>query len=118
MRHKRHRPIISALATLAVALQLLAVAAPARAASHREAPLIALDPAADITDVYFFRSWEDPSKVVLVMNVIPGQEPSSGPNYFNFDDKVRYAFHLDTNGNGRRRTWSTRSASRRRSRAP
>ena len=76
------------------------MAAPARAASHREAPLIALDPAADITDVYFFRSWEDPSKVVLVMNVIPGQEPSSGPNYFNFDDKVRYAFHLDTNGNG------------------
>jgi len=100
MRHKRHRPIISAFATLAVALQLLAVAGPARAASHREAPLIALDPAADITDVYFFRSWEDPSKVVLVMNVIPGQEPSSGPNYFNFDDQVRYAFHLDTNGKG------------------
>ena len=100
MRHKRHRPIISTLATLAVALQLLAVAPPARAASHREAPLIALDPAADITDVYFFRSWEDPGKVVLVMNVIPGQEPSSGPNYFNFDDQVRYAFHLDTKGKG------------------
>ena len=40
------------------------------------------------------------SKVVLIMNVIPGQEPSSGPNYFNFDDQVRYAFHLDTNANG------------------
>ena len=26
-----------------------------RAASHREAPLMALDPAADITDVYAFR---------------------------------------------------------------
>jgi hypothetical protein len=85
---------------LAVVLQLLALVGSARAASHREAPLIALDPAADITDVYFFRSWEDPTRVVLVMNVIPGQEPSSGPNYFNFDDQVRYAFHLDTNGNG------------------
>ena len=29
------------------------------AASHREAPQIAMDPTADITDVYFFRSWED-----------------------------------------------------------
>src|SRR5262245_59675270 len=77
------------------------IASPAFAASHREAPKIALDPAADITDVYFFRSWEDPSKVILIMNVIPGQEPSSGPNYFNFDDDVRYTFHLDTNGNGK-----------------
>ena len=50
------------------------------AASHREAPQIAMDPTADITDVYFFRSWEDPTKVILIMNVIPAQEPSSGPH--------------------------------------
>jgi len=73
---------------------------PAFAASHREAPLIALDPAADITDVYFFRSWQDPSKVVLIMNVIPAQEPSSGPNYFNFDESVLYAIHLDVDRDG------------------
>ena len=30
----------------------------AYAASHREAPLIALDPAADITDVYAFVSYD------------------------------------------------------------
>ena len=30
-----------------------------RAASHREAPLMALDPAADITDVYAFVSYDD-----------------------------------------------------------
>src|SRR5262249_52069918 len=69
----------------------------AMAASHREAPQIANDPTADITDVYFFRSWEDPTKVILIMNVIPAQEPSSGPNYFNFGDEVLYAFHLDKN---------------------
>ena len=74
---------------------------PAFAASHREAPAIAFDPAADITDVYFFRSWEDPSKVVLIMNVIPAQEPSSGPNYFNFDDRVLYALHLDVDRDGK-----------------
>lgn len=73
---------------------------PALSASHREAPLIALDPTADITDVYAFRNWNDPDKVVFIMNVIPAQEPSSGPNYFNFDDNVLYQIHLDTNQNG------------------
>jgi hypothetical protein len=71
------------------------------AASHREAPLIALDPAADITDVYAFRSWEDPGKLVFIMNVIPGQEPGAGPNYFNFDDEVTYDINLDTNRDGK-----------------
>ena len=97
MQRAGHRSLAHAVAGLMIFLQLVAIVGSAGAASHREAPLIALDPAADITDVYFFRSWTDPSKVVLVMNVIPGQEPSSGPNYFNFDDQVRYAFHLDTN---------------------
>jgi hypothetical protein len=69
-------------------------------ASHREAPLIALDPAADITDVYAFRSWEDPSKAVFIMNVIPSQVPASAPNFFNLDDDVVYAFHFDINGDG------------------
>jgi hypothetical protein len=102
MQRFGHRSAVRALVGLVVLTQLLMAAGPAGAASHREAPLIALDPAADITDVYFFRSWEAPfDKVVLVMNVIPGQEPSSGPNYFNFDDQVRYAFHLDTNTNGK-----------------
>jgi hypothetical protein len=72
----------------------------ARAASHREAPLIALDPAADNTDTYFFRSWQDPSKVVFIANVIPGQEPGDGPNYFNFDDEVLYAVNIDNNQDG------------------
>jgi hypothetical protein len=73
---------------------------PAEAASHREAPLIANDPAADITDFYAFRSWVDPNKVVFIMNVIPAQEPSAGPNYFNFSDDVVYTIHVDTNGDG------------------
>ncbi|MGH8646180.1 MAG: DUF4331 domain-containing protein [Gammaproteobacteria bacterium] len=71
-----------------------------QAASHREAPLIAQDPAADITDVYAFRSWQNTSKIVFVMNVIPAQEPSSGPNYFFFDDKVAYDFNLDIDQDG------------------
>src|SRR4029078_12118562 len=78
-------------------------ATPVHAASHREAPLMTLDPAADITDVYAFVSYDaanvasplESRKVTLIMNVIPGQEPGSGPNYYAFDDNVLYALHVD-----------------------
>jgi len=71
-------------------------------ASHREAPLISLDPAADITDFFMFRSYEagNSEKVVLIMDVM-SEEPSSGPNYFNFDPNVLYAFNLDNNRDGK-----------------
>lgn len=100
MRQTFNRKFLSA-SLLAAALGTAGSTAQTWAASHREAPLIALDPTADITDVYAFRSWTDPSQVVFIMNVIPAQEPSSGPNYFNFDDKVLYEIHLDTNEDGK-----------------
>lgn len=84
--------------TVAIATALSSVSF---AASHREAPAMAFDPAADITDVYAFRSWENPGKVVFIMNVIPAQEPSSGPNYFNFADDVTYDINIDNNKNGK-----------------
>lgn len=90
-----------------LALTLLAAAAglapgASWAASHREAPLIALDPTADITDFFMFRSYEagQSDKLVLIMDVIPGEEPSSGPNYYNFDPNVLYAFNLDNDKDG------------------
>ena len=75
----------------------------AQAASHREAPLIALDPTADITDFFMFRDYEpgQQDKVALIMDVIPGEEPSSGPNYWNFDPNVVYKFSVDNNGDGK-----------------
>jgi Domain of unknown function (DUF4331) len=101
MRSIEKKPIHRATAALLSALMAFAtMTPPAIAASHREAPLIALDPAADNTDTYAFRSWQDPSKVVFIMNVIPGQEPGDGPNYFNFDDDVVYRFNIDNNRDG------------------
>ena len=72
------------------------------AASHREAPLISLDPTADITDFFMFRSYEpgQEDKIVLIMDVIPGEEPSAGPNYWNFDPTVLYSFHIDNDKDG------------------
>jgi hypothetical protein len=100
MRTLRPHWLTRVVTTVLTTLVVVSTAPVSRAASHREAPLIALDPAADLTDVYFLRSWEDPSKVILILNVIPGQEPSSGPNYFNFDDGVLYRFNIDTNADG------------------
>jgi Domain of unknown function (DUF4331) len=76
---------------------------PANAASHREAPLIANDPPADITDFFMFRSTQpgQGDKVDLIMDVIPGEEPSSGPNYYNFDPSVAYTFHVDNDKDGK-----------------
>ena len=86
--------------TLVGVTVLCAIAGLASAASHREAPLISQDPTADNTDFYLFRSWNDPDKVVFILNVIPGEEPGAGPNYFNFSDDVLYAVHVDTDQDG------------------
>jgi len=74
-----------------------------QAASHREAPLISMDPTADITDFFMFRSYEAgrDDKIVLIMDVIPAEEPSAGPNYYNFDPSVLYTFNIDNNADGR-----------------
>src|SRR6187399_1395413 len=67
------------------------------AASHREAPLTALDRTADITDWYAFVSYDDPTKLTMILNVDPLLEPGNGPNYFPFDPEVVYAMRIDNN---------------------
>jgi Domain of unknown function (DUF4331)/Secretion system C-terminal sorting domain len=67
------------------------------ASSHREAPLISNDPLADNTDLYAFRSPDDPNKVTIIANYIPGQLPQGGPNYYQFGENIRYEIHVDNN---------------------
>jgi hypothetical protein len=104
---RRNATVIAlALVGAALALPVLRLGpgpSPAQAASHREAPLIANDPPADITDFYMFRSTEpgQSGKVDLIMDVIPFEEPSGGPNYYNFDPSVAYTFHVDNNTDGK-----------------
>jgi hypothetical protein len=95
--------LFSAFASLAVLALMVGLAPSASsAASHREAPLISMDPTADITDFFMFRSYEEgqEDKIVLIMDVIPGEEPSSGPNYYNFDPSVVYTFSIDNDKDG------------------
>ena len=83
------RKLLSVLVVSLTVMALVVGTAPtaSSAASHREAPLISMDPTADITDFFMFRSYEagKDDKIVLIMDVIPGEEPSAGPNYYNFD---------------------------------
>jgi hypothetical protein len=80
-----------------VAAVLLVTEPSARAANHREAPITALDHKADITDFFAFVSYDDPSKVTLILNVDPLLEPANGPNYFPFDPDITYAIRIDNN---------------------
>ncbi len=65
------------------------------ASSHREAPLIANDPLADNTDVYAFRSPDDPNTITIIANYIPAELPFGGPNYYSFGENIRYEIHID-----------------------
>ena len=67
------------------------------ASSHREAPLISNDPLADNTDVYAFRSPDNPNKVTLIACYVPMQMPQGGPNYNSFGENIRYEIHVDNN---------------------
>ncbi|HXV43528.1 MAG TPA: DUF4331 family protein, partial [Anaerolineae bacterium] len=106
-KHKATYKYMLAIASVMLAAMVILVTGVApnsiEAASHREAPLISQDPGADITDFFMFRSYESgkDDKVVLIMDVIPGEEPSSGPNYWNFDPGVRYEFHIDNDADGK-----------------
>ncbi len=73
------------------------ITAPVLASSHREAPMIANDPLADNTDVYAFRSPDDPNKVTIIANYVPFQLPDGGPNYYSFGENIRYEIHIDNN---------------------
>ena len=68
---------------------------PVSASSHREAPLIASDPLADNTDLYAFRSPDNPNTVTIIANYIPGAFANGGPNYFTFGENIRYEIHID-----------------------
>ena len=86
--------ILGLSAIFVVALAMM----PGEASSHREAPLLAMDPMADNTDVYAFVSPDASDTVTLIANFIPFQKPDGGPNFYSFDPNVVYEIHVDNNG--------------------
>jgi Domain of unknown function (DUF4331) len=96
-RYRRLVAVVSAVATLGL-LASLTTLSPTRASSHREAPLISEDPAADNTDTYAFVSPDRPDTVTLVGNWVPLEEPAGGPNFNKFGDDVKYTLNVDNDG--------------------
>lgn len=88
-------------AVIAVMAMVIAAGSPAQASSHREAPFISMDPLADNTDLYAFRSPDRPDTVTIVANYIPLEEPNGGPNFVSFGDDVRYEIHVDNTGDAK-----------------
>jgi len=92
--------VLAVAAAVAVALVRGPAPEASRASSHREAPLISNDPAADNTDLYAFVSPDAPNTVTIIANYIPLEQPAGGPNFASFGDDVRYEIKVDNNGDG------------------
>jgi len=63
----------------------------AHASSHSDAPLIKLDPQANLTDVYAFRRG---NLLVVEVSVRPFSEPGDGVTYDSFSDDALYSIHI------------------------
>ncbi|GIF99350.1 DUF4331 domain-containing protein [Catellatospora citrea] len=102
-RGRRGIPVAVALAAcIAVSGGLYALGpGAAGASSHREAPLIAQDPAVDATDLYAFVSPDRPGYVTFVANWVPFQEPNGGPNFYPFATDAQYMINVDSDGDAR-----------------
>jgi hypothetical protein len=91
----RKLSLLAALAAAAIAVPL------SIGSSHREAPNISLDPAADNTDTYAFTAKNAPGALTVAANWVPGQVAANGPNFFRFDDRAAYYINIDNTGDGR-----------------
>lgn len=85
------------------ALLSISIGAPSsgsEASSHRESPMILSDPLADATDLYAFVSPDATDTVTLIANWIPLEEPSDGPNFYQFGDAPDYVYGIKIDNDG------------------
>ncbi len=85
------------LTLLLVAAAGLGVTRFITASDHKDSMLLAGDPAADIADIYTFRSPTNPANVVLAMTVSGFIPPSEASTTF-FDPNVLYQWKIDNDG--------------------
>jgi hypothetical protein len=108
MKKTRIPLVILSMALLTIFASALLLMGPTGtiASSHREAPITSLDPTADITDLWAFRSYDangndtNPASITMIMGVNPFEEPANGPNWFPFDPQIVYTIHVDNDNDG------------------
>src|SRR6059036_3071764 len=93
----RSRGRVIAWGVLLATAAALGVTRSITASDHKDSALLAGDPAADIADVYTFRSPVNPDNVVLAMTVSGFIPPSEASTTF-FDPNVLYQWKIDSNG--------------------
>jgi hypothetical protein len=91
---KKNRLLLKRLLSSCIFFGTVMLANIGFASSHREAPLISNDPLADNTDLYAFRSPDDPNTVTIIANYIPFESPEGGPNWYTFGENIRYEIHI------------------------
>jgi Domain of unknown function (DUF4331) len=92
--------LLGAAAALAMVLSALTPGI-SLASSHREAPLLLNDPLVDATDVWAFRSPDQPDHTTLIASWLPFEEPAGGPNFYKFAPGVNYDIKIDRDGDGK-----------------
>lgn len=88
---------VALVALVAVAASTLLPVTPVMASSHSDAPLIKLDPQANLTDVYAFirtRPATGERALVVEVSVRPFSEPGDGAQYEAFSPDARYSIHI------------------------
>jgi len=97
MSYRLTRARAAGAATLAVALATTGITGWIRAADHRDSAALTADRAADIADVYAFRSPANPANLVLAMTV-SGLIPPAEIGTTYLDPDVLYQLKIDTDG--------------------
>jgi hypothetical protein len=95
-----HRKVLSGPLVLLAALFCSAAwftSSPARAADHRDSPVVDGAPEGDITDVFAFLDPNDKTRVVFAMGVNPFAVPALNSSY-RFSTGFLYQFKIDTTG--------------------
>ncbi|MEO6526532.1 MAG: DUF4331 family protein [Gemmatimonadaceae bacterium] len=91
------------LAAFTVIAGIAAVAATgagvARASDHQDNPLVELNPAMDMSDVYVFPG-SAPDRIALVLNSRPLLTPAQTPGA-SFDPNILYQFKVDNTGDAK-----------------
>ncbi len=94
--------LIPRIALIAAGALVLVPTPRAQASSHSDAPLIKLDPQANLTDVYaFIRTRPSGEKALVVeVSVRPFSEPGDGGMYEAFSPDARYSIHITNPATG------------------
>jgi hypothetical protein len=93
---RRQRVLASLAALTAVAITGIGVV---RASDHQDNPLVELNPAMDMSDVYAFPG-ATADRIVIVMDSRPVLTPAQTPGA-SFDPNILYQFKVDNTGDAR-----------------